>query len=406
VQFLLKNYLWYSKWAGCLILILGFQVHFFNTVVAAPFIPSNDQEVLEHLPFKAQDPINQKIKTLRLALQKNPNDLQHAVLLARTYFQLAGSEGDPRYIGYAQSIIQPWSALSSPPIDIVLVKGLLYQFSHDFDSATACFQDVLARDPLNGEAISWLVDLNIVQSKYAEAQKYNQLFLKAQLNENKLIYDAMIAGIQGQSKTAYQQLFQFLQHSPKMNPELKEWVWLRLAEMAIRLNEPDLAEKNFKEALSLDPQDAFGIAAYCDFLLDQKRMSEVIALTQNKKNSDILLLRLAQAAFMAKTDEASSLINALEDRFNAATLRGDRLHLMEESRFQLKLKNNPIKALELAKLNWEKQREPKDARCFLEAAWAAKNSKDAQAVLMWMQETHYEDPSFMALYQALLKLNP
>jgi Tfp pilus assembly protein PilF len=280
----------------------------------------------------------------------------------------------------------------------------LFQFSHDFESASSSFKDVLLRDPMNGEAISWLVDLNIVQANYSEAQKYNQLFLKASLNENKFIYDSMIAGIQGQSKIAYQQLFQFIQNAPSPNPELKEWVLIRLAEMAIRLNDPALAEKNFKEALVMDPQDAFGIAAYCDFLLDQRRMHEVVELTKNKKNSDILLLRLAQAAVMAKSDEASSLINALEDRFNAATLRGDRLHLMEESRFQLKLKNNPTKALELARLNWEKQREPKDARCFLEAALAAKKPKEAQAVLQWMRETNYEDPQFVSLQQALLKL--
>jgi Tfp pilus assembly protein PilF len=379
-------------------------VFLIGDVMATPFIPSNDQEVLERLPFKAQDPINQKIKALRLEVQKNPNDLKQVVLLARTYFQLAGSEGDPRYIGYAQSIIQPWSSFTHPPIEIVLVRGLLFQFSHDFEKASSAFSEVLFREPLNGEAISWLVDLNIVQANYVEAQKYNQLFLKASLNENKFIYDAMIAGIHGQSKTAYQQLFQFIQNTPKAHPELKEWVLIRLAEMAVRLNDPVLAEKNFKEALTMDPQDAFGIAAYCDFLLDQKRMPEVIALTKNKKNSDILLLRLAQAAFMAKTDEASSLINALEDRFNAANLRGDRLHLMEESRYQLKLKNNPTKALELAKLNWKKQREPKDARCFLEAALAAKNVREAQAVLQWMRETNYEDPLFVSLQQALLRL--
>jgi len=404
VPFLYKENIGFLKRVFAPAIFTALQVFFVGAVVAAPFIPSNDEEVLERLPFKAQDPINQKIRALRLEIQKNPNDLKHVVLLARTYFQLAGSEGDPRYIGYAQSIIQPWRSLIHPPVDIVLVRGLLFQFSHDFESASSSFKDVLLRDPMNGEAISWLVDLNIVQANYSEAQKYNQLFLKASLNENKFIYDSMIAGIQGQSKIAYQQLFQFIQNAPSPNPELKEWVLIRLAEMAIRLNDPALAEKNFKEALVMDPQDAFGIAAYCDFLLDQRRMHEVVELTKNKKNSDILLLRLAQAAVMAKSDEASSLINALEDRFNAATLRGDRLHLMEESRFQLKLKNNPTKALELARLNWEKQREPKDARCFLEAALAAKKPKEAQAVLQWMRETNYEDPQFVSLHQALLKL--
>lgn len=375
-----------------------------NLAFAAPYIPNKDDLVLEHLPFKAQDPINQKIKTLRLALQKNPNNLDQAISLARTYFSLANSEGDPRYIGYAHSIIKPWTDLPNPPIDIILVRSLLNQFSHDFEGATQGFKDVLAKDPLNGEAISWLVDLNIVQSNFAEAERYNGLFVKANLNENKLVYEAVIQSIHGNTQLAYISLSDLLNHTVSRPPEFKEWVLIRLAEMAIRLNQPGLAEQHFKEALAIDPQDAYGLAAYSDFLIDHNRFAEVIQPLKSKQASDILLLRLTQASVLNKSADANDLINALQDRFSAANLRGDRLHLMEESRFELKIKNNPTKALELAKLNWEKQREPKDARCYLEAALAAQNPQGGQEVLQWMKETHYEDPLFISLEHALLKL--
>jgi hypothetical protein len=156
--------------------------------------------------------------------------------------------------------------------------------------------------------------------------------------------------------------------------------------------------------LTIDPQDAYGQAAYADFLLDQQRYREVIERLKNKQASDILLLRLAQAAYISNSSEVKNFISALEGRFNAANLRGDRLHLMEESRFELKIKNNPAKALELAALNWQTQREPKDARCFLEAALAAKNPKDAQAVLQWMRETNYEDPVLRSLEKSIRNL--
>jgi Tfp pilus assembly protein PilF len=386
------------------IIFINLLIGISGKVSSTPYTPNNPLEILEHLPFKANDPLNQEIKKIRADLLNNPKDPHLAGLLARKYFHLANSEGDPRYIGYALSVIKPWIAIENPPIDIVLVRGLLSQFSHEFGSAIADFKHVLSKDPKNGEAISWLVNLNIVQGYYSEAQRINQFFLNASLIDNKVVYDAVIESILGQTNKSYVKLLKLVRQAPQTSLAFKEWGLIRLAEMAIRLNDLQLAEKHFLEALTIDPQDAYGQAAYADFLLDQQRYREVIERLKNKQASDILLLRLAQAAYISNSSEVKKFISALEDRFNAANLRGDRLHLMEESRFELKIKNNPAKALELAALNWQTQREPKDARCFLEAALAAKNPKDAQAVLQWMRETNYEDPVLRSLEKSIRNL--
>ena len=81
----------------------------------------------------------------------------------------------------------------------------------------------------------------------------------------------------------------------------------------------------------------------------------------------------------------------LKQRFDAATMRGDTVHQREQSRFELRLMQNPNKALQIAKLNWQTQKEPADARIFLESAIAAKDKAAMQTIMQWLASTHLED---------------
>ena len=47
------------------------------------------------------------------------------------------------------------------------------------------------------------------------------------------------------------------------------------------------------------------------------------------------------------------------------------------------------------------QREPRDARIFLEAAIAAKEPAAAQPVLQWLDESHIEDAALLQLGRQL-----
>jgi Tfp pilus assembly protein PilF len=173
--------------------------------------------------------------------------------------------------------------------------------------------------------------------------------------------------------------------------EQKLWILTRLAEMAWRLNDPQLAEEHFKRALALNVTDGFLLAAYADFLLDYGRPREVIALLKDWTLADPLLLRLALAEQAAGDKGAREHQTTLADRYAAARLRGDTTHEQEESRFCLHMLNQPEEALKLAHSNWRVQREPRDARVLLEAALALRRPEAAQPVLDWMARTHIED---------------
>ena len=114
---------------------------------AAPYIPKHDDQVLERLPFKPNDPVARELIALRATLQRNPQDKATAVKLGWRYYELVAEEGDPRYLGYAQAALAPWWNLPTPPVDVQVLRASLRQFRHDFAGALADLDQALDRDP-------------------------------------------------------------------------------------------------------------------------------------------------------------------------------------------------------------------------------------------------------------------
>ncbi len=77
------------------------------------------------------------------------------------------------------------------------------------------------------------------------------------------------------------------------------------------------------------------LGAYSDWLLDQQRAADVIALVGNETRVDALLLRLALAQRAARRPEAAATIETLRARFDASRARGDAVHQRENARFEL-----------------------------------------------------------------------
>ena len=107
----------------------------------------------------------------------------------------------------------------------------------------------------------------------------------------------------------------------------------------------------------------------------------------------------ALAAPLAQEHEA-----AIRARFDAARMRGDKLHIQDEARFQLVFLNNAKEALRLAQENWLTQHEPSDARMLLEAALGAKNPAAAKPALDWLAQSHIEDRHLKKLAGQIMQL--
>lgn len=187
------------------------------------------------------------------------------------------------------------------------------------------------------------------------------------------------------------------------DPDNRLWLHTRLGEVAAWQGRTAVAERHYRSALRLDITDSYLLAAWSDFLLDQRRGQEVIELLAERAASDPLLLRLALAHQQVGSSRATDLSRMLEERFAATRLRGDTTHRAEEARYQLHLRKDATAALGLALANHEVQREPRDARMVLEAALAAGQPGRADKVLAWVKASGFQGQPIGALVQQLLQ---
>jgi len=364
--------------------------------LGAPYTPADDAVVVERLPFRRADPAAAELRQLRAAAAARPEDPATASALARRYFELAMAEGDPRYVGYAEAALRPWAGKEAPA-EVSFARGLLRQYRHDFSGALQDLQIAAQRDPGHVGAHAWRAAIFMVGADYAAAREECRA-LEALASE--LISAGCrtyVDATTGNARSAYRELSEALAQRPDAAPEIRLWVLTRLAEMAWRLGDAAAAERHFRDALALGVTDNFLLAAYADFLLEQGRAQEVVALLKTWTRADTLLLRLALAAKALRLPEAQGHVKSLDDRFAASALRGERLHLAEEARFLLDLKGDPKAALAAALENWKTQREPRDAAVLLEAALAAREPKAAAPALRWLEESRFESPRLRRL---------
>ncbi len=355
----------------------------------APHVPKDDAEVLERLPARRDDPAMAELRRLRAALAAAPDDAVAAAAVAQRYFELASAEGDPRYVGYAEAALRPWRGAEAPA-EILFMRGLLRQYRHDFDGALEDLQRAVQRDPEHAAAHSWRAAIYMVRAEYAAAARECAALAPLTSELRATGCSAYVEATTGKTRVAYERLSEALRHNAQASAEVRLWTLTRLAEMAWRLEDHATADRLFNQALALGIDDNFLFAAYADFLLERGRANEVVGLLKAWARSDTLLLRLALAERALGMREAEAHIQALGDRFAAAALRGERLHMGEQARFLLDLRGDARGALEVAAENWKSQREPRDALVVLEAAIAARDPKAAAPVLKWLDESGFE----------------
>jgi tetratricopeptide (TPR) repeat protein len=367
---------------------------------ATPYIPQDDNEVLERLP-SAMNGTARELRGLGLQLEQDPRNLALTTDLAWRYIELGRSESDPRYFGYAQGVLQPWWLEPSPPTEVLILRATLRQNRHEFASALEDLRRLLAHNPRDVQA--WLTQATIqqVQADYPAARQ--SCLRLARLADDLVTTTCLsnIASLTGQADQAYRQLRQAVESSTDASSEVRLWSLTSLAEIALRSGKIREAETSYREALALGQQDAYLLGAYADFLLDQGRPAEVETLLGGETRADGLLLRRALALHRLNPERAQGLIDTLQARFAASNARGESVHQGEEARFTLHLLRQPRAALRLAQRNWAAQREPRDARILLEATLAADDAAAAQPIIAMIEDAGLEDPQLSALIARL-----
>ena len=362
-----------------------------SSASAAPFVPQSDSQILEHLPFAATDRKMRELRALHDGLKNQPENLPLALRVARGYLEFGRATGDPRYGSYAQASLAQWWNLQSPPREILMLRATLLQRVHQFDAALADLTKLLDADPRDAQARLMRATVLQVIGNF-DASREECIALGRLTIE--LVWTACLDNVNsatGNLHEGYAQLRATLDRFPNAQSQLRSWVLTSLGEMAARAGRTQDAEDHFRQALAIDATDNYILAAFADFLLDQNRPAEVQELLANWTRQDPLLLRYALALKAQHSAELPERIEQLRDRFEAARLRGDRVHLREEARFTLHLMNDANTALSLARDNWRVQKEPADIRILLETAVAAHSKSDGELAREWLSRTGMED---------------
>lgn len=374
--------------ATCLLMAMAVQ--------AAPRTPASDAEVLERLPTRAGDSTARELGSLRVAWVQSPTDEAAATRLAWGYFDLAMASGDPRYVGYADAVVQRFPATHSAPL--LTLRGMLRQYRHDFAGALSDLDEALKQDPSYASAQAWRGAIFLVKADYAAARQACEALQRL---ERAVLAGGCLGLVQayaGELDASYQTLQNSLDLAAFPDDQL--WLQTRLGEVAAWRGQPAQAESHYRAALALGRDDVYLLAAWTDFLLDAGRPAEVVQWLQAWEASDSLLLRLAEAEAALQLPAAARHRQMMADRFAAARARGDTTHRAEEARFELRLRQEAKTAVGLARDNYAVQREPRDARILLEAAIAAQDSASAQPARDWLSTSGFEDARMRRLGQA------
>jgi len=356
-----------------------------------PYVPARDDIVLQTVA-SISDPRVRAFSALRTALNQDPHDTTRAVKLSEAYLDYGRDTGDARYLGRAEAVIAPWLARPPAPIPTLLVHATILQSRHYFGEARAQLHSILQRD--NDNAQAWLTLASVAQVQ-GDMRAARQACAHLLASSDPLIPGGCLSALNavtGNAENAQRVLTALWPQARAEPVAVQSWIQGILADTAKYLGDGAAADRHFRQALQLTPEDNFLLADYGDFLLDQKRPQEALDLLKSESQSDTSFLRQVYAEAALGLPQATTDTQQMAGRFAALEIRGTRTYLREQAGFELFLHRDPHRALELAQQNWTVQHAPEDMQVFLEAALADGNPEAAQPVLDELAMTHLQYP--------------
>lgn len=348
------------------------------------YVPADAATIVAHVP-----PRDPREVAERQALAAAPDRVELAVELARADIQRARALSDPRYLGRAQATLGRWWHDKLPPPDVLLLRATIEQSLHDFESARADLDQLIALRPDDAQAHLTRAVVATVRADYAAARQSCDAVARLAPPIVAAACKAPLDAMGGHVQDAYQALARTLQQ--RTSPALRAWATTTLAELAIQRGDDALAARHLRDVLAVDPSDAYARAALADVLIAQHDPAAASALLAGFEQIDNLLVRRAIAEHAAHGPQAQALEKLMHERIAAAAERGDRVHQREEAMFVLDVDADAPRALSIAIANWQVQKELADARLLVRAAVAAGDSDAAWPVLTWVKANGITD---------------
>ena len=336
---------------------------------ATPIVPTHDDEVIDVLP--AVNGNRAEERRLRQQLTSAPRDPALALAAAKRHLAQAHELGDPRFAGMALAALDPWKDEATTPDAVLLVRATIQQYLHEFDASAASLQRLLAR-PGESRPQAWLTLATVrrVQGRYADSDAACKQVARAGAALHANACAAENAALRGDAARA-RGAFNALLADRRLPAATQAWLTTSLAELEQRAGNAAAADAAFQATLRLAP-DAYATIAYADFLIEQKRPAQALALLKDQPRSDAVLLRQAIAGTQSGAATAAADVAEMRERIALANERPDAkvFHGREQAMFALAVDRDAKRALQLARGNVAQQREPLDVLVLTQAARA------------------------------------
>lgn len=339
----------------------------------------DDQQILVTLP---------ETSLTTTALPKDPDQLADII---QGQIQKARSTGDPRFLGYAEGLLNQWQQPLNDRLQVL--KASVAQSNHRFDDARRELRAVINSGSSRQQRLQahlMLANMSLVQGRYEEAEKQCGLFAQQLPGLIAASCQAQVLARTGQPEKAYKQLAKQVSVASTNDTSGLLWAQGTLGDLAAQLGKP-AAENHWLEVLRLNPNDLYVRAQLADWYLQHQALDKTLALTEEYEDVESLAVIRSIAMKQSDHPDYETLAQRLEQRFAEARWRGNLLHQRDFARFQLDVLNNPELALSSARDNWTDQREPADTRLLLRAALAAGESRQVDTVRDWLAEQNQQD---------------
>jgi len=309
---------------------------------------------------------------------------------ARRMIEAGRASGDPRTLGYAESLLAPWPA-DDPraPLEALVLRSTIEQSRHRFDAARLLLDRVIARAPDHGQALLTRATIAQVRGEYAAATQ-DCLRLRPLAADVAAICGALSDALTGHNERARAAL---RSAAARTQGAVRAWALAALAQVHEQRGERRDAAAAYRASLAAD-DDLTTQLAFADLLIEQRAWRDARALLASAPPADGVLLRrwLVERALGG---DAQSIAAQLQSRIDEAIARGELLHARDAAVFALE-RGDAATALRLARENWAAQREPADLRVLARAARATNDRAAIDEVRAWMRHTGLDDARLRA----------
>jgi len=353
------------------------------SAAARTYVPRDAATIVAHVPPREPREVAE-----RQALAAAPERVEIAVEIARGEIERARRFSDPRHLGRAQATLARWWHLHDPPADVLLLRATIHQTLHHFDAARADLDRLIALRPTDVQAQLTRAVVATVTGDYAAARESCAALRDRAAPVVVLTCQAPLDALNGDVDGAYRRLAGAV--AARTPASVRTWALTTLGELAIQQGNEPLAAEHLRAVLALDPVDGYARAALADILLPAAP-GEASALLAGFEAIDSLLVRRAIAEVRSNGPDAQRLVRVMRERIAAAAAREDRVHLREEAMFALAVDSDPDRALDLARRNWDIQKELADARLLAEAAALARRPDAVAPVIAWVRHHGVRD---------------